>query len=186
VEPTTIKVTGSSSILTASAGCQTIVGEDDWVTKSSIALDAREIDRIQKVIDEDMGRIASITKNQCDQVEIVSEGYTQETLLWQLDHTALQTHLALFRNLRTIVKHHREDAGEQREHAEKVSAAVRHLKGKVNQLKEDPDGKLKLLEKEYQNQIDVLLIKFLKYLDDMNEEAASDVGLDHLLSLMVH
>jgi hypothetical protein len=158
VEPTIIKVTGSSSILTASAGCQTIV-EDNWVAKSSIALDARKIDRIQAVIDGDMGRIAFITKNQCKQAEILSEDCIQETLLWQLDHTALQTHLELFRNLRTIVEHHREDAGKQRKHAEKVSTAVRRLEETVNQQKEDSDEKLKLLEKEYQTQIEGLLVK---------------------------
>lgn len=196
MEPTIIKVTGSSSILTASAGCQTIVSGDDWVTKSSVALDARKIDRIQAVIDLDMNRTAYFARNWCNETEDASEDLKELTLIWQNDHTALQTHVSLLRSLRMIVEHHREEARKQRQYADKVSAAVRRLEETVNQREKDYDEKLKLREKEYQDRIDALLVKVTALekgtdvsdvtLDDTNEKQASQVSLNRLLSLIGH
>ena len=194
VEPTIIKVTASSSILTASAGCQTIVSGDDWVTKSSIAVDARKIDRIQAVIDSDMNRTAFFARNWCNETEDASEDLKELTLLWQNDHTALQTHVSLLRGLRMIVEHHKEDAQKQRLYADKVSAAVRRLEQMINQREKKYDEKLKLREKEYQDRIDAVLVKVTALekgtdlpdatLDDTNEKQASQVSLEHLLLLI--
>jgi DNA repair ATPase RecN len=185
VEPTIIKVAASSSILTASAGCQTIVSGDDWVTKSSIALDARKIDRIQAVIDSDMNRTAFFARNWCNETEDASEDLKELTLLWQNDHTALQTHVSLLRGLRMIVEHHKEDAQKQRQYADKVSASVRRLEETINQREKDYDEKLKLREKEYQDRIDALLVKVtaLEKGTDvpdaaLDEKQASQVSLD--------
>jgi hypothetical protein len=196
VEPTIIKVTASSSILTASAGCQTIVSGDDWVTKSSIALDARKVDRIQAVIESDMKKTAYFARNWCDETEYASEDLKELTLLWQNDHTALQTHVSLLRGIRMIVEHHREDARKQRQYADKVSAAVRRLQQTVDQREKDYGEKLKLREKEYQDRIDALLVKVTALekgtevpdaaLDDMNETQASQVSLNHSLSSTGH
>jgi len=196
LEPTIIKVTGPSSILTASAGCQTIVSGDDWVTKSSVALDARKIDRIQAVIDRDMHRTAFLARNWCNETEDASEDLKELTLLWQNDHTALQTHVSLLRGLRMIVEHHREHARKQRLYADKVSAAVRRLEETVNQREKNYDEKLKLREKEHQDRIDALLVKVAALekgtdlpdaaLDDTNEKQALQVNLNHLLSSFGH
>jgi hypothetical protein len=194
VEPTIIKVTASSSILTASAGCQTTVSGDDWVTKSSIAVDVRKIDRIQAVIDSDMNRIAFFARNWCNETENASEDLKELTLMWQIDHTALQTHVSLLRGLRIIVERHKEDAQKQCLYADKVSAAVRRLKQMINQRETKYDEKLKLREKESQDRIDALRVKVTALekganlpdaaLDDTNEKQASQVSLEHLLSLI--
>jgi hypothetical protein len=194
VEPTIIKVTAPSSILTASAGCQIIVSGDDWVTKSSIAVDARKIDRIQAVIDSDMNRTAFFARKWCNETEDTSEVLKELMLRWQNDDTALQTHISLLSGLRMLVEDGREEARKQRQRADDASANVSRLEQMISRRERDYDEKLKLCEKEYQDRIDVLPVKVtvLKKgtdlpdatLDDTNKNQASQVSLEHLLSLI--
>jgi hypothetical protein len=195
VEPTIPKVTASSSIPTTGASCQTIVSGDDWVTKSFIATDTI-IDELQTIIDSDMERITCFTRNLCNGAEDVSEYLKEQTLLWQIDHTILQNYILLLRPLRIIVEHYREDTLEQRQYADKVSLAVSRLEQMINRQEKNHDEKLKLREEEYQDRIDVLIVRVTTLekgsdvpdaaLDDTNEKQSSHVSLNRLLPLIGH
>ena len=81
----------------------------------------------------------------------------------------------------------RADAQEQRRLADEASAAVRQLDQAISQLERD-HHELKLREREYQNQIDALLVNVTVLekrtevpdvaLDDTNKKQASPVSLD--------
>jgi hypothetical protein len=176
VEPTVI--TASASILTASAGCQTIVSGDEWVTKSSVA-------KTQAVIDSNMKRTAIFSRDWLNKTDDTPEDQNELMLLWQNDHTALQAHISLLRGLRVIVEAERAEARKQRQLAENASATVGRLEQAVRQLKKDYH-KSKPCKKEYQDQIDVLK-KGMDVPDAaMNKKPASLPRLDYLLSLIGH
>lgn len=183
MEPTIIKATAFSSTLTASAGCQTMV------TASSIAADARTTDKTQTVIEANMKRAVIFARDWLDETEDTSDHFNELTPLWQNDRAALQAHVSLLRGLRKIVETEREEVRKQRRLADDASAAVRQLDQAKSQLERDHHD-LKLREREYQNQIDALLINVTVLevpdaaLDDTNKNSL--VTLDYLLSSIGH
>lgn len=135
-----------------------------------------------------MKRASLLGKNWCEEAYWAGKGLKNLTLIWQNDHTALQTHVALLRNIRMLVEHHNVESRKQRQHAEEVSTNVIRLEEALTERDREYEEMIKLREKECQDRLDSIVCKVdalekgidvpVAALDDTNAQRTSQVNIN--------
>ncbi|KIM26884.1 hypothetical protein M408DRAFT_174776 [Serendipita vermifera MAFF 305830] len=174
VETKVIKVTPTSTVYSTSVGCQTTVTGDDWIPKSHVATDLVRVAEIEAVIDSDIKAITVESVNSVRAAQSVAENIKQDTLRWQNDHTALNTHISALKEFRKTLERHEEDGLKQRELADKVSATVKRLEALIKKQAKNHEEKFQACEKAFRARIEGLLEQIATLEKDSGEQTGND------------